>query len=172
MKKIALIIFASIIAFACSKDDKPQQVNDYGSVDLYLDIFKSDGTPFEAGEILRQYITRDYEDNWMYVDYWLEMPKVTDRDSTKWYFGPTGYNPPNLNYYENIPNYEIYSDAMDIIKYLDTDVIDTLYFRERLLWPNVNIEVFLNGILIDSYVSDSGYYMPRPWVIEIAKDEF
>ena len=51
MKTITVLIFASIIVFACSKKDDEKGDGYPGVFNLYFDLKKSDGTPFEQGEV-------------------------------------------------------------------------------------------------------------------------
>ncbi|MEX0996969.1 MAG: hypothetical protein WDZ45_07965 [Flavobacteriaceae bacterium] len=171
MKNLMLIVLASIIAIACSKKGDDISENYPGVLNLYIDLKKSDGTPFEEGEISS---FQEYEFNGEYAGgsiEWLVLEKrLKESLGQEPYFGPcidymfgweSGEEPDHGSQWVN----KIYL----YLKYMNTEIIDTIMLRDSANYPEYrHYNLYLNGEEIEYSTAPNNI----EWLITITKEEF
>lgn len=171
MKTITALIFASIIVFACSQKDDEKGDGYPGVFNLYFDLKKSDGTPFEQGEV---FFSQQYETNgelYSFTEGWEVLNKtVNELLGQELYFGPCGEymfgwedgdEPDNGSQWVN--------KTYVYLKYMGTEVIDTIVLRDSTHYPKYrHYDLFLNGEEIEYTTAPNNI----EWLISIAKEEF
>lgn len=174
MKKIILTILAGIIFFACNKDDddNPMELPEIAFIEF--DIKKADGTVFEEGNIYFKEGFFNYDQEWWYDQEWHVMKKEYSSVQEKYFFiGEIGIYF-GSSYYIDLVGLP-FSEEGDgwlkqkkfILKYLDTEVIDTIWVKDSVAYPNYHkIDILLNG---DLYYSCHSY---SELLVEITKEEF
>jgi hypothetical protein len=160
--KAVLLIFASIIAFACSRNDnEPTELP--STAYIFFDIKKSDGINFEEGDITYKQGLLNYNQEWWYDQDWHLMEKRYLPHQEKDFF--TGEMYYIVKPFEEGDGW--LKQKQYILKYLDTEVIDTLWVKDSVAYPNYHkIDIFLNGELYHTYQSYDEL------IVQITKEDF
>lgn len=172
MKTIIVIAFASMMIIACSKKgDDTGSGGIPGDIRLYFDLKKSDGTPFEEGEI--QFFQAIEQDGHYYEESleWLVLDKsIYEYFGEEVFFGPCGYYMVGWEPGDEPENGSQWVNKIYVyLKYMDTEVIDTIMLRDSTQYPEYSYyDLFLNGEEIEYSMSPS----QLEWLISIIKDEF
>jgi len=160
--KAVLLIFASIIAFACSRNDnEPTELP--STAYIFFDIKKSDGTDFAEGNIHYKAGGFNYDQEWWYDQDWRTMEKIYYPVQEKDFFI-------GEMYYIVEPFSEEgdgwFQQKKFIIKYLDSEVTDTIWIKDIAAYPHHRIDVLLNGELF--YTCQSYDEL----IVQIIKEDF
>jgi|SRR5690554_2230463 hypothetical protein len=169
MKKVIILALTGILILACSKKDDETGGGYPASLFLYFDIKKSDGTPFEEGEVF--YYQRYDGQPSNHPEEWYVLNKtLNELLGQELYFGPCG---------EYMYGWE-YGDEPDAgsqwvtktyvyLKYMDTEVIDTIVLRDSIYYPEYRyFDLFLNGEKIEYTMAPNQI----EWLVSLTKDEF
>lgn len=163
MKKIILTMLAGITFFACNKDDGDSPMELPETAFIEFDIKRADGTVFEEGDIYFKAGGFNYDQEWWYDQEWHVMKKEYSSVQEKDFFI-------GEMYYIAEPFAKEGDGWLKqkkfILKYLDTEVIDTIWVRDSAVYPHHKIDILLNG---DLYYSCQSY---GELLVEITKDEF
>jgi hypothetical protein len=165
MKKIILTAFVCSIIFACSKDDSNEPQNLPKSAFVHFELLKLDGTSFNQGDI--EYKTGGYDSqgHLVFSSEWMVLPKIEESyfGNIEFQLGP-GYSPITEG------TEWIYKKYV-LLKYYDTEVIDTIIIRDSARYPEYRYyDIFLNNEIIQSYTQEEDGGLS--WLISLTKDEF
>lgn len=172
IKTVFTLVLVSIMVFACSKNDDKENTGGFpGFFLLYFDLTKSDGTPFEEGEVL---YTQQYETNGEHSNFpeeWHVLKKtLNELLGQEFYFGPCGeYMYGWEDGDEPAHGSQWVNKTYVYLKYMDTEVIDTIVLRDSIHYPEYRYyDLYLNGEKIEYSTAPNNI----EWLISITKDEF
>jgi hypothetical protein len=165
MKTVITLALTSILILACSKKDDQVGSGFPELASLYFDLKKSDGTSFEEGDIFYKEGIFNYDNELVFWEEW----EILKKDNA--YFSgpifPVGWEA------EDAP--EVGSEWVKkryyILKYLDTEVIDTIMVRDSTQYPEYRyFDIYLNNEIIKRYTQEES--ADFSWLVSLTKDEF
>ncbi|MBB6681722.1 hypothetical protein H4O20_09730 [Aequorivita sp. 609] len=166
-----ILVFSLLLILGCNKEENNTPVGYPMSFDVYLDLQKPDGSPYNEGEVEAKGGFLDEEGHLIFNGDWITLPVDVEISAMleKRVFGPFGLSIGWESGEEPEEGTEWVINNILLLLYKNISDIDTLRGRDSTRYPEFRyFDIFKNGTLLQRF-NDPDNYIERPWNITIQK---